>query len=291
MATSSAARPEGAVPRLPDFLVIGAPKTGTSSLHRYLGAHPQVFMAEVKELNFFITELNWSRGRDWYEQQFAAAGAAKAVGEASPLYTQHPYYRGVAERAAGLIPHAQLIYVIRNPIEQMLSHYADRRRWASENESVNKALLGNPVYLETARYAFQLEQFLAHFSRDQLHIVISEQLRTAETRARTFAGILRFLGVDERWTSETISEEHNVGVATRRWLFQRLAASRSWGLLTSAAPEWLKRPLSPIVHHRATPREELTVDVERELRSRLADDLAKLRDLVGPEVDAWRLTL
>jgi len=272
-------------PQLPTFLVIGAPKAGTTSLHHYLASHPEIFMAGAKELNFFITEFNWSRGIDWYEQQFKDAGQAKAVGEASPRYTQYPYYRGVAERAAALIPRARLIYLIRDPIDQMISHYGDRRRWASENESVDRALVNNPVYLETARYAFQLEQFLGHFSRDQVHIVISEQLRAPETRARTFAGILRFLGVDENWTSETTSEEHNVGLTTRRWLFQRLAASRVWGPLTSAAPGWLKRPLSPIVHSNRAPREALSAEVELLLLSRLGDDIARLRELVGPELD------
>jgi len=276
-------------PRLPTFLVIGAPKAGTTSLHNYLGAHPEVFMPETKELNFFVAELNWSRGRDWYERQFEAALDAKAVGEASPLYTQHPHYRGVAERAAGLVPEAKLIYLVRDPLAQMLSHYADRRRWGSERRPVGKALLDDPVYLETARYAFQLEQFLAHFPRERVHVVLSERLRSVETRAGALAGILRFLGVDDHWTSGAIAEEHNVGIATRRWLFQRLAGTRSWQTLAAGAPDWLKRPLSPIVHRGREPRDELGDRMAAELAARLHDDRARLRDLVGPDVDAWAL--
>jgi hypothetical protein len=274
--------------RLPSFLVIGAPKAGTTSLHHYLASHPEVFMPETKELNFFITEFNWKRGRGWYERQFEAAGEASAVGEASPRYTQHPYYRGVAERAAALVPGAKLVYLIRDPLAQMLSHYADRRRWGSERRSVNKALL-DPVYVDTARYAFQLEQFLAHFPRDRVHIVISEQLHSVQTRADALAGILRFLGVDVTWTSATVAAEHNVAIATRRWLFQPLAATRAWQSLAVGTPEWLKRPLNPIIHRGRPPRENLHERVAAELAARLHDDRARLRELVGPDVDAWAL--
>jgi hypothetical protein len=289
MPPARVAEVEPGEPRLPTFLVIGAPKAGTTSLHRYLGSHPDVFMSETKELNFFIADLNWSRGVDWYARHFEAAGDAKAIGEASPRYTQYPDYRGVAERAAALLPDAKLVYLVRDPLSQMLSHYADRRLWGSERRPVNKALLEDPVYLETARYAFQLEQFLAHFPRDRIHVVVSERLRSEETRADALAGILRFLGVDERWTSGEIAEEHNVGMATRRWFFQRLAATRSWHALAVATPGWLQRPLSPIVHRGRSPREELVDRVRGELASRLRDDLARLRELVGPEVDSWAL--
>jgi hypothetical protein len=273
--------------RLPTFLVIGAPKAGTTSLHHYLGSHPEVFMPEGKELDFFITECNWPRGTEWYRRQFEAARAAKAVGEASPRYTQHPYYRGVAERAAALVPDARLVYLIRDPLEQMLSHYADRRRYDVEPEPLNRALLENPVYLETARYAFQLEQFLACFPLDQLYVAAAEQLRAPETRRVTLAGILRFIGVEDRWSSDTLEQEHNIAVAPRRWLFQRFAASRWWEPLTEVAPGWLKRPVRPLVHRRPAPRDELTELVERELIARLRDDVERLKELVGPDLAGW----
>jgi hypothetical protein len=289
MPTARAADARPREPRLPTFLVIGAPKAGTTSLHHYLASHPKVFMPETKELNFFITEFNWKRGRGWYERQFEAAGEASAVGEASPRYTQHPYYRGVAERAAALIPDARLVYLVRNPLDQMLSHYGDRRYWGRERRPANKALRDDPVYVETAKYALQLERFLMHFPGDQVHVVVSERLKSAETRAETLAGILRFLGINDTWTSEGISEEHNIGMPTRRWLFQQLAATRSWHSLAVAAPSWLQRPLRPIVHRKRSPREELDDRVIAELTASLRDDVARLRELVGPAVDAWAL--
>jgi hypothetical protein len=279
--------PGSGEPRLPTFLIIGAPKTGTTSLHRYLAAHPEIFMAETKELNFFIEEFNWSLGTEWYMHHFAAAGEATAVGEASPRYTQHPYHLGVAERVAAVLPVARLVYVVRNPLEQMLSHHRDRLRWASEREPADKALLKNPIYLETAKYGSQAERFLACFPPERFHVVISEELRHPETRLATLAKILRFLEVDDTWVSDAFSREHNVGLARRRWLFQRLAAQPGWGALANATPEWLKRPVRPIIHRGTSPESELSDAVARELKSRLSEDIAGLREIVGPEFDGW----
>ena len=119
---------------LPTFLIIGTMKGGTTSLHRYLRQHPDVFMPEQKELNFFLDEYagrpidppeerNWSRGLTWYERQFAGAEDERAVGEASANYTRYPTYPGVAERIAKIVPEMKLIYLMRNPIDRVLSHY------------------------------------------------------------------------------------------------------------------------------------------------------------------------
>ena len=84
------------VPRLPTFLVIGAMKAGTTSLYHYLRDHPQVFMPETKEVNFFNPRRNWHRGMTWYEEQFSAAPPGTvAVGEASTSYTKYPEVDGV----------------------------------------------------------------------------------------------------------------------------------------------------------------------------------------------------
>src|SRR5204863_2222453 len=83
---------------LPNFLIIGAQKSGTTSLYRYLQMHPDVFMPRNKEPDFFVAERNWPMGLDWYEAHFAAARDAIAIGEASTTYTMYPHYAGVPER-------------------------------------------------------------------------------------------------------------------------------------------------------------------------------------------------
>ena len=114
-------------PRLPSFLVIGAMKAGTTSLYHYLHAHPQVFMPSIKELDFFVAGGNWGRGLHWYQKQFAGAGpGAVAVGEASTMYTKYPSVDGVPERIAAHLPEVRLVYVVRDPIDRIRSHYRHR---------------------------------------------------------------------------------------------------------------------------------------------------------------------
>ena len=92
---------------LPNLVVIGAERCGTSSLHRYLGSHPQVFMSRKKELNFFVAEREWRRGRRWYERQFPTDAPVR--GESSPAYTAYPVFSGVPARLAALVPDAKLL--------------------------------------------------------------------------------------------------------------------------------------------------------------------------------------
>jgi hypothetical protein len=273
-------------PRLPNFVVIGAPKAGTTSLHQYLRGHPEVFMPAEKELNFFIRPDNWSRGLDWYRRQFAPAAGAKAIGEASPRYTQYPECQGVAERMAAVVPSVRLVYVVRNPLDQMLSHYRDRRRWKLERASASRALLENPVYLETAKYAAQLERFLEHFPREQLHVVLAERLRDDESRRETMAEIAAFLDLGGSWGADVLVHEHNVGIPTRRWLVQRLAMTRAWDPATALVPDRLKDATRRLTH-RTNQQGELPERAERELVARLTDDVARLRELVDAELDGW----
>src|SRR5215211_9390855 len=108
--------------RLPNFLVIGAMKAGTTSLYHYLRHHPQVFMPEIKELNFFNPLRNWRRGVEWYEEQFEGIpDSVVAIGEASTSYTKFPWIREVPARITSVLGEIRLIYVVRDPIERMQS--------------------------------------------------------------------------------------------------------------------------------------------------------------------------
>ena len=112
-------RTEGA---LPNLIIIGGLKCGTTSLHHYLSLHPEIAMSRPKELNFFVAELNWPLGRDWYAAHFDPKAPVR--GESSPHYTNSPAFAGVADRMRDILGEAvRLIYVVRDPIDRMLSHY------------------------------------------------------------------------------------------------------------------------------------------------------------------------
>ena len=161
---------------LPNFLICGIEKGGTSALFHYLKAHPEVFMPKEKELNFF--NFNYAKGIEWYERYFAESGGAPFRGEASPLYMTYPE---VPRRIAQVTPKAKLLFVLRDPIERAYSHY-----WFNVNrgvqypqESFSKMIRresGYRRYLWKGFYCDQIEMFLPHFNREQLYFIVTEKM-------------------------------------------------------------------------------------------------------------------
>src|SRR4051794_4150382 len=106
---------------MPNLIIIGGLKCGTTSIHHYLGLHPDVQMSKPKELNFFVEEPNWDLGLHWYTARFADRHPVR--GESSPHYTNLPRFSGVAERIQRHCPDTKLLYMVRDPIKRILSHW------------------------------------------------------------------------------------------------------------------------------------------------------------------------
>lgn len=279
--------------RLPTFVVIGAQKTGTTSLWHYLCQHPDVAMAEEKEPNFFLGTDAWQRGVGWYRQLFAASGDARAVGEASTMYSMYPHAAGVPKRMKTLIPDARLVYVVREPIDRMVSLYGHHLAAGWERRPIGQALLQDARYADSSRYAMQLEQYLRHFEPQQLLVLASEAL--ASDPQRTVQRAWEFLGVDA-------TEPVDTAAASRRYNTrddQRVPRSWWWAtgevlIRTHTAhlmPQVVLRHNRSRLVTRAVRPEERVLD--EDLRARLADvlrpDLERLRPWMGPDFDGWGL--
>ena len=183
--------------RLPDFLIIGAQKGGTTSLYRYLSEHPQIGAASRKELNYFDSEFH--RGVDWYHRQFPPASSSQrsVTGEASPSYLLNPRS---AERAAALVPQALIVVLLRNPVDRAYSHYQMVKRRGYESLSFEEAIdqeaarreqervaIGDDPdsehaknrrlwYFRRGEYADQLDRWLAVYPMDRFLVIASEEL-------------------------------------------------------------------------------------------------------------------
>jgi hypothetical protein len=272
--------------RLPNFLVIGAMKAGTTSLWRYLRTHPEVFMPDVKEIDFFSRNDNWNRGLDWYLRHFQEAHAARAVGEASTGYTKHPLAPGVAERIAATLPDARLVYVVRDPIERIRSHYDHAVAAGVETQPLDVAVLDDPEYVDTSSYGIQLEQYLAHFPRDRLLVIDSSALR--RSRSETMRTVFAFLGVDPHSTSVDHDREYYVTAVRRspRPSVRQLTSSPVLRRIARRLPSRLKQRLAraPVLSKTASAEARGPVvsdETQRELRRRLQDDVALFRRLSG----------
>jgi hypothetical protein len=200
--------------RLPDFLILGAQKAGTTALYAYLRWHPQITGPSFKEVSFF--DRHYARGERWYRAHLPIRRSG-IVGEASPSYLFHPL---APARVARMLPHARLIALLRNPVDRAFSHYQHEVALGREGLSFEDALAHegermdgeldrmlrdpsyfsypwwNYTYAARGRYAEQLERWLATFPREQLLVLFTEEL--AADTAGTYARVLDFLGVEAR---------------------------------------------------------------------------------------------
>jgi hypothetical protein len=229
---------------LPEFLVLGAPRSATTSLHYYLGQHPQVAMSLTKEPNFFLFDRSSGRAtpmidepsiiaksvsdpRD-YERLFPRASPG-AVGEASPLYL---YTQGAPALVADALSRPRLIALLREPVARAYSHFSyvypglGERTSAAFVDAVRTELpLADSPYrsgthsLRLGRYAPQLSRWLDSFPRDQLLVLAFDdvQQRTAPTLAR----VCRFLGVDAAYSFDT-ARRYAPSAAAGRGIGERL---------------------------------------------------------------------
>jgi hypothetical protein len=204
---TAAARP------LPTFLVLGAQKAGTTALFAYLREHPDVTGPPWKEVSFF--DRHYARGLRWYRGNFPLRGRrAGAVGEASPSYLFHPL---APERVRAALPDARLVAILRNPVDRAHSHYqhevalgrealsfeealeAEEARLAGEVERLTRDPASfshawwNYTYASRGLYAEQLGRWLALFPREQLLVLLTDEL--AADPAGTYGRVLDFLSV------------------------------------------------------------------------------------------------
>ncbi|MBC1262451.1 sulfotransferase domain-containing protein [Synechococcus sp. BSF8S] len=198
--------------RLPDFLVPGAQKGGTTTLQALLSAHQQVFLPAGKEVHYF--SLHYERGAHWYGEQFADAVPSQCCGEITPYYLFHPE---APRRIQELLPGVRLVLLLRDPVERAVSQYFHSVRLGLEPLSLEQALLAEPErlagaeavldtpggrhrshqehsYLGRSRYEQQLERYLRLFRREQLLILRSEDLFVEP--GRIWQRLLAFLDLE-----------------------------------------------------------------------------------------------
>lgn len=180
---------------LPDFLIIGAMKCGTSTLQVQLAAQEGVFMTTPKEPNFFSDDAVWARGRNWYEGLFATAAAGQLKGEASTHYTKLPTHPRTLERMQQVLPSApRLVYMIRNPLDRAVSHLVHEWTEARMPADPERAFADHPELVDYGRYGMQAAPFVAAYGADRIQLTSLERL-TAEPEAE-FARICDFLGIE-----------------------------------------------------------------------------------------------
>ncbi len=178
---------------LPDFVIIGAMRAGTTALADCLGRHPEIGISRLKETDFFIEEKNFGRGMNWYRSLFPEN--KRIVGEASPNYTKRDVFENVPARIHAANPDVKLIYVVRDPVKRFWSHY-------QHSVLVHGGLAPPRVILEDTEgahilaascYYWQLCAYLEFFDRAQIYILDFDAF--TNERGASLQALCNFLGV------------------------------------------------------------------------------------------------
>jgi hypothetical protein len=276
--------------RLPDFLIVGTMKAGTTSLAAWLRAHPAVWSPSRKELHFF--NHLWDRGVDWYREQFEDAPAGAVAGEAGPGYMIHKVY---IERMAAVVPDARLLVVLRNPTDRAWSQYwhsvardeesrsfaevvdfelaADLTEWRASGGCVARGL-----------YINQLRCLTAYFDRAHIHVGLFDDL--AELPHPFFASVCRFLGVDDRVIPEEVGRTFDAFAIDLKLGNREPATSRrGGGLLRRVLPPRQNR--SPAPPDSARPREGMPSSVRTTLQEYFRPYNDELAQWLGVDLSRW----
>lgn len=273
---------------LPNAIVIGAQKCGTSGLHYYLGLHPEVSVSQPKELNFFIAERNWKLGVEWYRSRFDAAAPVRV--DASPNYTAYPQFDGVPARMAQVVPRARLIYLVRDPIDRIAAHWVHNYSKGRHGGELGRTIL-NPKasYVDRSRYAMQLERFLPHYPREQVLVLDQAELRS--DREGTLRSVFAFTGADPSFTDRRFaSVRHRTDRKTRlTTLGVRLEARRGRATRHLLSPEaWaVARSYWPL--GRRIERPEIRAAIPDDVIELLRADAERLEELTGRSFRHWSL--
>ncbi len=296
--------------KLPDFLIIGAARAGTTALHGYMRQHPQVFMPSIKEPNFFSYEGETldckGPGADYINNSFTDLTAYNALfniapesaicGEASPLYLYSP---DAPKRIKHHIPAAKLIVILRNPIEQAFSHFLYATKQAIEPEpDFTKALsLENerlaagwqPLfgYSRFPRYAEQLKRYFKLFPKEKLFVRKYEEFQNSPGRVLT--DIFDFIGADPEFLPDMSNRPNAGGVPKNRALQDFLMKSnpltRAVGLVVPQKFRWAIR--DKIASANTTQETVMPPEARQILKERLSGEILALEQLIERDLSDW----
>lgn len=277
----------------PDFIGIGAQKCASTWLHRVLAEHPEVAVSEVKELDFF--SYHFDCGYQWYEAQFPEAGGARLIGEFSPSYFHDA---AAPERVHAYAPDVKLLLTLRDPVERALSNHRHEVRVGhlrGPDLSLETGLANNPMYVEQGRYASHLQRWLEWFPREQIFVALMDDIRN-DPRV-VAAQVFQFLGVDPAFVPDGLTTQYNRSFATRSRALTRVkdgvyALSQqpplrwTWRAARSLGLQRLYRQVNVVNSEQVIPEPEAaTLEA---LRAGFADDVARLEELLGRNLDHWK---
>lgn len=272
--------------KLPNLLIIGAMKSGTSSLHDYLSLHPDIFMSGPKEIHYFADENYHLKTIDWYKSFFKTDKKIRGCSPQSYTKCHNKFYQHIPERIKKHKPDVKMIYIVRDPIKRYSSHILESYHCDPQEDILYSKESDN--YLKTSMYYMQLQAYLKYFDLSQIHILSLEDLE--KNRLDELNAIFRFLGVEELRDEKLFDFVTNAAetkaiptVIRHHWLY-RLGNKISRKITTKIA----NRIASNFFAHQLK-KQVLTEKEEKELRTKLEEDVTNFRKITGKDFSNWSI--
>jgi hypothetical protein len=247
-------------------------------------------MSSRKEPAFFTVTRNWHRGLAWYQSQWVETN--DVMGEASPQYTYVEDWETVPARMLDVVPDVKLILGVRDPIDRMVSHYLHSFKKRDElkpfAQAVTHPTLEGSFYTQCSRYYTILSQYLRYFDRQQIHVVVLEQLKASP--ATEMKRIFQFLGVDDDFYSPAFEKPANRTARQKRKTLVGYLLSRARRQIPMEQIP-LPATVKAFYHDSIARRPLVRPEVDDELRHRLVDELRseveQLRQEIGSNLEQW----
>lgn len=290
--------------KLPNFVVIGAPKSGTTSLFYYLKQHPQIFLPTRKELHYFayplLSEYACGPGdketlsslcatRDEYESHYKDVAQETAIGEISPSYLYYADY--AAERIREELGRVKIIAIVRDPVEKAYSQYMHLIRDRRETLSFHDALQAETArrearwsdiwrYAESSLYSARLQRYVATFGAENVRVIPFAEL--TENPQSVLRDLFRFLGVDENFVSDTGRVYNRTGNSRSKLIaqfFSRPNALKS--LVKRTVPESIRISVRlAILNWNTGKKDEMDSNAREYLMEYFKDDIANVKQIL-----------
>ena len=273
---------------LPNFLILGTAKSGTSTLARYLCEHPQVCFSRAHEPNFFAFDRQWARGLAYYRMLFAHYDGEPRIGEKSWRYACTGHYPHVFDRVRRTLPELKLIYIVREPIARGLSMWRELRDAGQDRvaRDVATALTSDQLILGSMRYHTQFSRYRSAYGAENMRLLFFEDF--VRDQGATFDAVTDFLGIDRFQPKQTVHENRSVG--------QR-SDTRVLEVIRHLAPQrptrrWAPRPLRAVAR-RLLKKPIRTLSLPAAARTRyldmVRDECAAILEEGGKPHDFWAL--
>jgi len=291
----------------PNFFLLGATKSGTTSLHYYLEQHPELFLTKQKEPHFFDSDLLFKKGYDWYlNEYFKKASGHKYSGEATPNYFHLPDIVIPRMKSAFGVHEPKFVVILRNPVDRCWSHYLHRVRKGTEKENLYKALelendrlLAKPSawhgYYRDGLYGKLISKWFDQFSKSNFLFLFYEELNNVET---LLSKIFSFLEIDSDVKIETNIKKNIASEARSEFL-------KDWINGRLPAKNIALKPLKYIIRSHTTQKRvadfikrmsvkplkdrkpEIPEELRRTLLGKYKSDIIQLQELVNRDLAHW----